>query len=35
MNKYVSSIDGFFKKIKLVNLEFNKKNFSKNNTHSW
>ena len=30
MNKYVSSIDGFFKKkIKLVNLEFNKRNFSK------
>ena len=33
MNKYVSSIDGFFKKkIKLVNLEFNKKNFSQKNT---
>ena len=33
MNKYVSSIDGFFKKkIKLVNLEFNKRNFSKKNT---
>jgi decaprenylphospho-beta-D-ribofuranose 2-oxidase len=33
MNKYVSSIDGFFKKkIKIVNLEFNKRNFSKKNT---
>ena len=33
MNKYVSSIDGFFKKkIKLVNLELNKKIISKNNT---
>ena len=33
MNKYVSSIDGFFKKeIKFVNFEFDKKKISKKNT---